>query len=149
MVSPLSSHDHQLELFAATDASLGASLDEKDACVWAMDLLCTIQAHLNAPPTDDCDRKAVTASVRMRLRLFCRVVIVRSGYDRLAGRLDMFPEALLHVVSQLSVWGENETRVCVHTIVPRWYLNHICCFRFTSFSTMSTATPATRCPTST
>lgn len=104
-------------------AALRCAADERDACVWAMDILCIIQANLTASVMQPVDA-AVVRNVVMRLRMFFTVVVVRAGFDRLASGADgedwrpaLFPESLLHVCTQLDVWRENETRVCDgHTV---------------------------------
>lgn len=112
------SSDQQPLLFDAIVAALRSASDERDACVWAMDMLCIIQANLTASAKQPNDA-AVVQNVVMRLRMFFTVVVVRAGFDRLASgedgddwRLTLFPESLLHVCTQLDVWRENETRVC-------------------------------------
>lgn len=122
----LRSPETQGLLFEALDAALGAATDERDACLWAMDLLSVIQAFLTGSTLPSA---TIAHNVQLRMRMFCTVVVVRAGFERLRApapladgsaaadplqscwRLALFPQALVHLVERAAEWTEQEQRI--------------------------------------
>lgn len=99
---------------------LGDYEQERDVCLWAMDLLSKIQSTLSTDPM-----AAKKPSFLFLLDVFYTIVIVRSGFvclmsageDRTQNaqfsrqhQLDIFPEALYQLMT-LDAWKDCEARV--------------------------------------
>lgn len=93
---------------------LGDYEQERDVCLWAMDLLSKIQSILSTDPL-----AAKKPGFLFLLDVFYMIVIVRSGFVCLTKQgapvsrqelLDIFPEALYQLMT-LDAWMDCEARV--------------------------------------
>lgn len=75
--------------------------------------MCLVQGYLTPPGGGQIQ----TTAMLLNLRVFFSICILRAGFDRLTNeelddwRLQMFPESLLHLVTNVDEWREHESRV--------------------------------------